>query len=52
LSAALRVVGTIGPDMAGARVAERLNVHIDDVVILVEHVGAEQGDRRRQRAVR
>jgi hypothetical protein len=45
LSAALRVLGTIGPGMAGARVAE----HIDD---FVEHVGAEPGDRRRQRAVR
>jgi hypothetical protein len=49
LSAALRVLGTIGPGIAGARVAERLDGHIDD---FVEHVGAEPGDRRRQRAIR
>jgi hypothetical protein len=49
LSAALRVLGTIGPGMAGARVMERLDGHIDD---FVERVGAEPGDRRRQRAIR
>jgi hypothetical protein len=49
LSAALRVLGTIGPGMAGARVVECLDGHLDD---FVERVGAEPGDRRRQRAVR
>ena len=49
LSASLRVLGTIGPGMAGARVVECLDGHLDD---FVERVGAEPGDRRRQRAVR
>jgi hypothetical protein len=52
LRVAFLVVGAIGPSTAGAKVAGRLGVYLDDFATLIEHVGAELGDCRRQRAVR